>query len=1207
MDRTFHKTALRMMSCFWIVALVISLLPHGAAAKQVPAGTFIRNVAQTTYFNEALGIIETVYSNAVDAKVAAVPALDVNGYSELMLTRGAMAQYYFEVANIGNVPLNAAMTMQHQEGAAMMNDARLVYDANANGRIDNGEATISSGAPMFMDVGDSAQLIYEFRTSFYATPATLMQSVLSVSATSTTGFAARRILRGAAAGKTTIMGSSLELQKEQSVREMEDETQLTYTLRLRNDSDGEVLAYGDVHGAQIRIDGAAATGVLLRDEVPLNARFHSITDPSGMVALYHAAGDARHDYQTARPAGEVDAVAFFHEGDYEIGFARDPAFTVTVPMNLGDVEVANTARSFVKMEDRTVDVDSNTTVYSRDAAGTGALHFEHPETAADQPHAVPNSDTRLRLTAGACNETMSADRAMITLRSFLTGDVERVTATETDPNNGVFLTAAVPMARMDVPVSGDNVIATTDGDRLIATADCAGAALQDELLITPGNFLFNALTNEPIGNVAIALMDMNSGAEMARRMTDARGFFSFGDMPAGEYQYAVMNAPAWDVPSVRADFPGFNRRVAGAGYMASFRHAGGMLDISDIPADPHYGVPLALDKQADKDMVGAGEFVVYTLNFTNNMNQALIGAEIMDRPAFGSQLVAGSVTFNGETMEDPAVDASGDMTYDLGMLAPLSSHELTYVMQFTAAAREGRNENTAVLTGRQAGTGTVMQSQTARAMVKLNNSGGVFAREATVIGSVFMDCDKDGIRGDHTEPGIPGVRIVTQEGLSVVTDMDGKYSLFGLRPVTHAFLVQDETLPVGTEVTVTRTNDLLRGGSRLIPLRKGELRAEHFAVLDCTPEAMAEVDQRQKYFAEQPQSNALTAADLPIEGQRAPVRSVRSEAGVATTTQLTSRLMQRLDENRAANSVSEKASGKAQRQSLEMLIKTLDDAPGFVDLTDGQTLDRRTQSVRVKGKGDLSLGLLVNGRELSSDRVGERTSFEKNNTQALDFVAVKLDAGRNTLTLVGRDGFGIERVREEITVVAPGKPAKFEVIMPDTAPASPTDVIPVVVRVLDARGMPVPASGTVTLSAKLALWDVADIREGTPGVQVYLDNGEATFGLIPPQVAGTDRITISGAFGRAEETITFTPDLDQRIMVGVIEGAVALGGAKGELLDADRFSSFEDTTTGLRGEVYLKGVISGDALLTLRYSSDRDTEDRLFRDIRGDEFYPVYG
>ena len=142
-------------------------------------------------------------------------------------------------------------------------------------------------------------------------------------------------------------------------------------------------------------------------------------------------------------------------------------------MGLGDIEVANTARSFMKMEDRTVDIDSNTTVYRRDTSGTGTLRFEHPETAEDQPYAVPNSDTRLRLTAGACNDTMSVDRAIVTLRSFLTGDVERVTATETEPNSGIFLTPAVPMARMDMPASGDNVVATTDGDRLIATADCS--------------------------------------------------------------------------------------------------------------------------------------------------------------------------------------------------------------------------------------------------------------------------------------------------------------------------------------------------------------------------------------------------------------------------------------------------------------------------------------------------------------------------------------------------------------------------------------------------------------------------------------------------------------------------------------------------------------------------------------------------------------
>ena len=294
---------------------------------------------------------------------------------------------------------------------------------------------------------------------------------------------------------------------------------------------------------------------------------------------------------------------------------------------------------------------------------------------------------------------------------------------------------------------------------------------------------------------------------------------------------------------------------------------------------------------------------------------------------------------NGTALADPVDAQGGDMRFELGALAPLSTHELTYVMQFSAAAREGRNENTAVLSGRQAGTGTPRQSPIARAMVRLDNSGGVFARQGTVIGSVFMDCDANGIRGDFSEPGIPGVRIVTQEGLSVVTDIDGKYSLFGLRPVTHAFLVQNETLPAGTEVTVTRTNDLMRGGSRVIPLRKGEMRAEHFAVADCTPQTMAEVENRRAHFEGKQQPNSMTAADLPIEGQRAPVRSSRGEQGIATTTQLTSGMLN--DEAEAAEDIAAKAEASARRQSLDAMIETLDSDAGFVDFQDGIDLLRR--------------------------------------------------------------------------------------------------------------------------------------------------------------------------------------------------------------------------------------------------------------------------
>ena len=613
-------------------------------------------------------------------------------------------------------------------------------------------------------------------------------------------------------------------------------------------------------------------------------------------------------------------------------------------------------------------------------------------------------------------------------------------------------------------------------------------------------------------------------------------------------------------------------------------------------------------KFADRDTVGFGEFVSYTLDISNNMYQALINAQVLDRPSRGATFIEGSVTLDGKTLADPIRDAEGDVVFDLGMLLPLTSYELSYVVQFTAAAKEGRNENTALVSGSQAGTGTYRQSPVARAVVDLNNSGGVFAREGTVIGSVFMDCNADGIRGDANEPGIPGVRIVTQQGLSVVTDRDGKYSLNGLRPITHAFLVQPETLPRGTSVSVTRTNDLMRGGSRLIPLKRGEMRAEHFAVETCSPEAMDEVKARQAWFDENRQPEGLTASDLPIQGARAANRSARTEAGVATTTQLTSDMLDKATEASETKSLREKAAQAQTMRPLPSLMDSLDNTAGFIGLENGQELARSTTKVRIKANMDLTLSLLLNGREVSASQLGERSTLEKKNLQALEYVAVKLRAGVNTLTLIGKDPFGIERERVEITVTAAGDPARLDIIVPETASADPTAIVPVVVRILDVRGRPVPVSAVVTLSAKRGLWDVEDIRPGTPGIQAYIDNGEATFDLIPPQVSGPDTISVTSGFDRAEARVTFTPNLNERILIGVIEGAISLGGGdNGEIMPKGQFSSFEDTTTGLNGEIYLKGVIRGDALLTLRYSGDRDTEDRLFRDIRGDEYYPVYG
>lgn len=292
--------------------------------------------------------------------------------------------------------------------------------------------------------------------------------------------------------------------------------------------------------------------------------------------------------------------------------------------------------------------------------------------------------------------------------------------------------------------------------------------------------------------------------------------------------------------------------------------------------------------------------------------------------------------------------------------------------------------------------------------------------------------------------------------------------------------------------------------------------------------------------------------------------------------------------------------------SLEEMVAEMDATLGFLDLPAEGRTRRSTLSLRVKGPADLDLALTLNGSPVPASRIGERTSWAAGNVQAMEYVALELRPGRNVLTLSGTDPFGIPRASAEAVITAPGAPARLAIIAPDEAPASAGTAVPVLVQIRDAAGRPVETSSLVTLSAHHGRWDVADIRPETPGTQVYLDNGEATFDLLAPQVSGPDRITATSSFGTAEARLNWVPDLDARILVGVIEGAVALGG-ENVALDQDQLSPFEETATGLRGELYLKGRIRGDKLLTLRYSSDRDTEDRLFRDIRTDEYYPVYG
>ncbi|HPH08918.1 MAG: hypothetical protein V9G21_12935 [Methylotenera sp.] len=148
-----------------------------------------------------------------------------------------------------------------------------------------------------------------------------------------------------------------------------------------------------------------------------------------------------------------------------------------------------------------------------------------------------------------------------------------------------------------------------------------------------------------------------------------------------------------------------------------------------------------------------------------------------------------------------------------------------------------------------------------------------------------------------------------------------------------------------------------------------------------------------------------------------------------------------------------------------------------------------------------------------------------------------------------------------------------------------------------------------------------DLDKVTPGTQVKVENGLATFKLLAPAEPQDVNVRITAGNVSAAGTVSFVPELREMVAAGLIEGIISKRNiSAGSLSPNRREDGFEQqirrwsnqfqngkANAAMRTAFFIKGKIKGDALLTAAFDSDKETRARLLRDIRPDEFYPVYG
>ena len=684
-----------------------------------------------------------------------------------------------------------------------------------------------------------------------------------------------------------------------------------------------------------------------------------------------------------------------------------------------------------------------------------------------------------------------------------------------------------------------------------------------------------------------------------------------------------------------------------------------------IPLDPGNVLGLVLRKDGSKRQAEFGDFIDYALTVTNKTGFPVTGVNFSDSLPPGFAFVANSARLNGVAIVNPAGGAGPLLGFSFPALA--LGLDQSAMVRYRLRIGVGAPTNGDAVNRARASSGPI-QSNLATWRVRV--TGGVFSDDAYAFGKVYLDCKRDGKQDGVDEIGVPGVRLYLENGTNVVTDVEGKWSLYGLKPITHVLRLDQTTLPRGARLDVLDNRNAGTPESRFVDLKKGEFHKANFIVTNCEDQGVIdEVVARRAAIAAVPDTEAeaqvrlrldpegkvIAVGDtrsLPASGQSlaggssgsvqrisAPLIALPAPTGKSSTfvsaaggtgggtlgmtsaVAPTPTLTPAGSLFSAFNSLPMLTPAAPSAIELEVLLPQIDsNALGFIGLKDGDTVAGQSINVRVKGESAVTLRLTVNGVVIDGSRVGKKTQLAAKKISAWEYIGVLLKPGSNSLQLDAVDDFGnAHGVPVQISLTAPDKLAVVQIDLPEVARADLRTPVVVKVRLVDAAGVPVTARTQLTLESDRGRWIEDDLNPTEPGTQVFMEGGAAEFHLLPPGEAGDARIRVTAGDLVKEVRLALLPEMRPMIGVGIVEGVLDFTKRGNLALGAmPAGAAFEAELTGLKDErsdarasgraaFFFKGTVKGDYLLTASFDSDKTQKDRLFRDIRPDEFYPVYG
>jgi len=774
------------------------------------------------------------------------------------------------------------------------------------------------------------------------------------------------------------------------------------------------------------------------------------------------------------------------------------------------------------------------------------------------------------------------------------GDSESLTVFETAPDSGKFAGFIQTIQIPPAPTGDDCRLSVEPGDHL--TIESLGADHRTiaatatlEVLADPFGFVFDSLDGKVLSGARVTLIDDSTGqpaqvlgddGESAYpssvvtggSVTDgggtiynfSPGLYRFPLIRPGVYRLRVEPPQGYTAPSVRtpAEMAGLRTpkgrpfTIVEASYGGPFTIAGPEPVRISIPLDGPRA-PIHLVKQASREIAAPGEAVLFTVQVRNSDAQLPTGnVRVTDVLPPAMRLRPKTLRVDNQPAAAEIAADGSSFTMALPPMAPGSSRTITYAAEIRPGAAAGDAVNRVQAVG-DAG----LTSNVADALVRIRRDE--IAGRMTILGRVTDGgCGADPAKA----AGVPGIRVMLEDGSYAVTDRDGRYHFEGVSPGTHVVQLDDMTLPADRAAADCARNSRSAGRafSRFVDGRGGALKRVDF-----------------KLVAVAPRANPASAAKARPAAASDPV---------------------------AAGAERDWLSGQE---------------PGIAWLFPEPEHNPRAPMVRVaiKHLPGQSVKLRAGGREV------DPIAFEGSRKNPAGTAAVSVwrgipVEGRQTeLSAEVRNADGSLAQTLRRTVRYGASPMRAELLREHSVLVADGVTRPVLaVRLTDRDGRPVrhgltgdfevpaPYYPAVEADAQQAR-QLAGLERARPFWRVQGETGVAYVELEPTTASGTISLRFNFRDGEAEREQRIEAWLDpgQRpwTIVGLAEGTVGYNRLQGKVEDLGEGD--DKLLADGRIALYAKGRIRGKWLMTLAYDSDKKKDDTRFGGvIDPDAYYTVY-